>query len=87
MDFDRDAFAAYFKKHKLASKEIVDEYMIEHDKELYHFEDVDAVYQRQVEVNISGHHISISSRARLHNARAGGGTCTISGLKYGHHYQ
>lgn len=85
MEFDKESFAAYFKRHKLACKAIVDAYIAEHPQETYHYEDIDAVYQRQVEQTIGDHHIS--SRARMHNARAGGGTCTMSGMKYGHSHQ
>lgn len=85
MEFDREAFAAYFKRHKLASKEIVDAYIAEHDQELYHYEDIDAVYQRQVGAEIGAHTIGRTRTARVKCGH--GATRTMSGMKYGHHYQ
>lgn len=85
MEFDREAFAAYFKRHKLASKDIVDKYIAEHDQELYHYEDIDAVYQRQVDAQIGAHTIG---RARQGRVECGhGSTRTMNGTKYGHSYQ
>lgn len=53
MEFDKEAFAAYCKRHKIASGAIVEAYLAEHPREMYHYEDIDAVYQRQVEAAIS----------------------------------
>lgn len=85
MTLTPEKFKQYFKLHKLAQAATVEAYMAEHPQEEYHYEDIDAVYQRQVEINVSRR--TAGSSKRYHNARAGGGTCTLSGTKYGHHYQ
>ena len=87
MEFDAEAFKAYFRKHKIASAKVVDEYVTAHNQELYHYEDIDAVYQMQVERSISQRDVHSHSELLPHSkhyyAKAGGGVCTKSGMKGG----
>ena len=53
MTLTPEKFKQYFKLHKLAQAATVEAYMAEHPQEEYHYEDIDAVYQRQVEINVS----------------------------------
>lgn len=87
MTFDGEAFRAYFKRHKLAREGIVDDYMKEHPREEYHYEDIDAVYQRQINEVVSRKDVHSQSEMLPHGkhyyALAGGGKRTISGTKGG----
>lgn len=85
VDFDRAAFAAYFKRHKLARKEIVEAYIAEKDRDLYHYEDIDAVYQREVAAQIGAHTVGRSKCGRVECGH--GATRTMNGTKYGNSYQ
>lgn len=85
MQLKADEFRAYFKKHKLASKAIVESYIVEHEQDFYHYEDIDAVYQRQVDAQIGAHTVG---RARQGRVKCGAGaTRTMNGTKYGHSNQ
>jgi len=85
MTMSNDEFETYIKKHKIATKPIIDAYMAENPKDEYHYEDIDAVYQRQVNAQIGSHTVG---RTRHGRVRCGhGATRTMNGTKYGHHYQ
>lgn len=85
MTMSKDEFEAYIKKHKIAQKAIIEAYMAENPKDEYHYADIDAVYQRQVDAQIGAHTIG---RARQGRVKCGhGATRTMNGTKYGHHYQ
>lgn len=84
MTFTPEKFKEYFKKHHIARKQIVDEYMEENPKSEYHYEDVDAVYQLEVNAQIGAHTIG---RARIGRVGCGhGATRTTNGTKYGNRY-
>lgn len=84
MEFDREAFVAYFKRYKLARKEIVEAYITEQDREFYHYEDIDAVYQREVSAQIGAHTVGRSKCGRVECGH--GASRTMNGTKYGHSY-
>lgn len=80
-----EAFREYIRKNKIAGKRVLAEYMEENPKEEYRYEDIDAVYQRQVDAEIGAHTIG---RTRIARVECGhGATRTMSGMKYGHRYQ
>lgn len=85
-----DDFIAYIRKHKLACSQIVDEYIAETGKLVYFYEDIDAVYQRQVADATSRKPVHSQSERLPHGKRrvstGGGNSRTINGLKYGHRY-
>lgn len=85
MTWTPEEFRTYIKRHHIAGKTVAEAYIAENPKEQYEYADVDAVYQRQVEAHISAR--TVGSRKWMHNARAGGGTCTMSGMEYGHSHQ
>lgn len=80
-----EAFREYIRKNKIAGKRVLAEYMEQHPKEEYRYEDIDAVYQRQVGAEIGAHTIGRTRTARVKCGH--GATRTMSGMKYGHHYQ
>ena len=84
MTLSPEQFREYFRKHKIANAAIVESYMVEVVRSEYHYEDIDAVYQRWVDFVTSVK--EVNSAGRRHNGIAGGGTCTLSGLQYGNHY-
>lgn len=98
MKFTESEFRAYIKKHKIASSEITDKYIAEHPAAEYHYEDIDAVYQAQVdhtvnlrEVHSQGEMLAGLSHSTYSIGGYGGagfnnGTRTVSGTKYGHHH-
>ena len=76
MTLSRDAFKAYFKKHKIASTAIVEAYMAEHPQDEYHYADIDAVYQRQIDAATSRrevHSLSEKLAGGCHSKHAMGG--------------
>ena len=84
MRLSRDEFEAYIKKHKIAQNDIVEAYMAERPQDEYSYEDIDAVYQRQVDKQIGAHTMG---RARQGRVECGhGATRTMNGTKYGNHY-
>lgn len=98
MKFTESEFRAYIKKHKIASSEITEGYIAEHPAAEYHYEDIDAVYQAQVdhtisirEVHSQGEILAGLSHSTYSIRGCGGagfnnGTRTSSGTKYGHNH-
>lgn len=85
MTFTAEKFRKYIKANHIARAAILEAYMAENPKDEYHYEDVDAVYQREVDAQIGAHTIG---RARQGRVRCGhGATRTMNGVEYGHHYQ
>ena len=84
MTLTKEQFREYFKKHKLACEEIVDAYMNENPQDEYHYEDIDAVYQRQVDAAINRRAVHSRSEGLPHGKKcyacAGGGYRTINGI-------
>ena len=80
-----EEFRAYIRKHKIAGKKVLADFMEENPKEEYRYEDIDAVYQRQVDAEIGAHTIGRTRVARVECGH--GATRTMNGTKYGHHYQ
>lgn len=80
-----EAFREYIRKHKIAGKQVLAEYMEQNPKEEYQYEDIDAVYQRQVNTDIGAHTIGRTRTARVECGH--GATRTMNGMKYGNHYQ
>lgn len=80
-----EAFREYIRKNKIAGKRVLAEYMEQNPKEEYRYEDIDAVYQKQVDAEIGAHTIGRTHTARVECGH--GATRTMSGMKYGHHYQ
>ena len=80
-----EEFRAYIRKHKIAGKKVLADFMEENPKEEYRYEDIDAVYQRQVNAEIGAHTIGRTSIGRVDCGHCA--TRTMNGMKYGHHYQ
>ena len=85
MVFTTDEFRKYIKSKHIARVKILDAYMEENPKSEYCYEDVDAVYQREVNAQIGSHTIGRSRQSRVNCGN--GATRTMNGTKYGHHYQ
>jgi hypothetical protein len=85
MTMSKDEFEAYIKKHKIAKKTIIEAYIAENPKDEYHYDDIDAVYQLQVNTQIGAHTIGRTRQGRVECGH--GSTRTMNGTKYGHHYQ
>lgn len=85
-----DEFVAYIRRNHLACSRIVDDYVAETGKLFYFYEDIDAVYQRQIEESVSRKSVHSQSELLPHGKRrvstGGGNSRTINGLKYGHKY-
>lgn len=82
-----EEFRAYIRKHKIAGKKVLADFMEENPKEEYRYEDIDAVYQRQVDAEIGAHTIGRTRTARVGCNDGSGAVRTMSGMKYGHDYQ
>ena len=80
-----EEFRAYIRKHKIAGKKVLADFMAENPKDEYHYADIDAVYQRQVDAEIGAHTIGRTRTARVECGH--GATRTMNGTKYGNHYQ
>ena len=82
IQFTKEEFTAYFKKHKITPEEFYTKYVEENPKDTYVYEDVDACYQQYI------NHITSLDYARsgvAHNAVKipnSGGTRTVNGVAY-----
>lgn len=85
MVFTADEFRKFIKANHIARMEILDAYMTENQKSEYCYEDVEAIYQREVNVQIGAHTIGRTRQGRVNCGH--GATRTVNGTKYGHHYQ
>lgn len=80
MVFTTDEFRKYIKTKHIARVKILDAYMEENPKIEYCYEDVDAVYQREVNAQIGAHTIGRSRQSRVNCGH--GATRTMNGTKY-----
>ena len=84
MELSQEEVRKHCKRYHTANEEIVEKYLLDNPKEVYTFEDLDAIYQIQVE-HIKNMNVVFSAKNR-HTRIAGGGTGTMSGTKYGNSY-
>lgn len=81
-------FIAYITRYKIAPKENAEKYTAENPKEVYHYEDIDTVYQefiKQITTKRTVYSYSSITGKGLHDM-GGGCSRTINGIKYGGSY-
>lgn len=92
MKLTPDEFRAYLWKNKIASAEVVEQYMVDNRKAEYVYDDIEAVYQK--EVDKQQNKIVVHCKSELlpgtwHSTYDMGGGCyhTKTGIKSGRNYQ